>query len=96
MRPDLFLGRPNIECEGNTNLLVAAAADVGHGHDHARPGVERGVEVVGELELTITPAFRTGPPGADIKNRLEIDPIAPSSPPVAGPPRSRPATRHRR
>ncbi len=73
MEPDLFLGRPDLNCEGSTNLLVATMPMWGT-VKVTQSGVEHLVQMVGEMELTLTPDFRTGPPGADRKTAVELDP----------------------
>ena len=75
MEPDLFLGQPDIDCEGSTNLLVATLPMWGT-VKVTQSGVEHLVEMAGEMELTLTPDFRTGPPGADTKTAVEVDPSA--------------------
>jgi hypothetical protein len=73
MEPDLFLGQPDIDCEGSTNLLVATLPMWGTVKVR-QSGVEHLVGMTGEMELTLTPDFRTGPPGADPKTAVELDP----------------------
>jgi hypothetical protein len=77
MEPDLFLGLPDLNCEGSTNLLVATLPMWGT-VKVTESGVEHLVQMFGEMELTLTPDFRTGPtppkhPG-DPKTTVELDP----------------------
>ena len=72
MKPDLFLGRPDFNCEGSTNLLVATLPMWGT-VKITQSGVEHQVQMSGEMELTLTPIFRTGPLGANPKTAVEID-----------------------
>jgi hypothetical protein len=62
MVPDLFLGQPDVNCEGATNLLVATLPMWG-GVKVTKDGVDHAVEMVGEIELTLTPVFKKGPLG---------------------------------
>jgi hypothetical protein len=73
MEPDLFLGQPDLNCEGSTNLLVATLPMWGT-VKVTQSGVEYLVQMVGEMELTLTPDFRTGPPTAHPKTAVELDP----------------------
>ena len=84
--PDLFFGQPDFNCEGSTNLLVVTLPMWGT-VKVTQSGVEHVVQMFGEMELTLTPDFRTGP--------LDTDPIRPRqtsrsiqspapSPPAAG------------
>ena len=74
MQPDLFLGQPDLNCEGSTNVLVVALPMWGTVRV-TQSGVEHLVQVFGEMELSLTPHFRTGPPGAEPKTAVELDPI---------------------
>ena len=56
MKPDLFLGRPDFNCEGSTNLLVATLPMWGT-VKITQSGVEHQVQMSGEMELTLTPIF---------------------------------------
>src|SRR5262245_2450389 len=60
IKPDLFFGPTDLNCEGSTNLLVATLPMWGT-VKVTQAGVEYPVQVFGEMELTLTPAFRTGP-----------------------------------
>jgi hypothetical protein len=73
MEPDLFFGEPDINCEGSTNLLVVILPMWGT-VKVTQSGVEHLVQVAGEMELTLTPDFRTGPPLAEPKTAVELDP----------------------
>src|ERR1041384_2367425 len=61
MKPDLFIGLPDFSCEGSTNLLVVTLPMWGTVKVTLN-GVEYLVQMFGEMELTLTPEFRTGPP----------------------------------
>ncbi|HKS30548.1 MAG TPA: hypothetical protein VJS44_22170 [Pyrinomonadaceae bacterium] len=74
MVPNLFLGRPDFNCEGSTNLLIATLPMWGT-VKVTQSGVEHQVQMSGEMELTLTPKFRTGPPGANPKTAVELDPL---------------------
>ena len=73
MEPDLFLGRPDLNCEGSTNLLVATMPMWGT-VKVTQSGVEHLVQMVGEMELTSDAGFPHGPPAADRKTAVELDP----------------------
>ena len=73
MEPDLFLGQPDINCEGSTNLLVATMPMWGT-VKVTLGGFEHLVQMFGEMELTLTPDLRTGPPAAHPKTVVEFDP----------------------
>lgn len=75
MVPDLFLGQPDINCEGATNLLVTTLPMWGT-VKVTQNGVEHLVQMFGEMELTLTPDFRTGPPRANPKTVVEFNPLA--------------------
>ena len=72
MKPDLFLGQPDINCEGATNLLVVTLPMWGKVTvtDDQVPDV---VDMVGEIELTFTPVFRTGEVGTDTESSVVLD-----------------------
>lgn len=73
MEPNLFFGEPDIDCEGSTNLLVVTLPMWGT-VKVTQAGVEHLVQMAGEMELTLTPDFRTGPPLAHPKTAVELDP----------------------
>lgn len=75
VRPDLFLGEPDIDCEGATNLLVATLPMWGQ-VTVTKDQVTHVVGVSGAMEMTLTPAFRTGPTGTPKENSLVLDQIA--------------------
>jgi hypothetical protein len=66
---DLFLGQPEINCEGASNLLVVTLAAWGPLHV-TLDGVEHVAQIAGELELTIRPVFGAG------SNLLQLEPTA--------------------
>jgi len=72
MAPDLFLGQPDLNCEGATNLLVASLPMWGR-VSVTVDQVTRVVDLVGEIELTITPTFRRGPPDTDTESSMVLD-----------------------
>jgi hypothetical protein len=72
MLPELFLGRPDVQCEGATNLLVVTLPMWGR-VTITVDQVAHDVDMIGELELTLTPTFRTGPLTAPVKNAVELD-----------------------
>ena len=72
MEPDLFLGQPDINCEGATNLLVATLPMWGQVTVTADQ-VAHVVDMTGEIELTLTPVFTTGPPGTDTESSVVLD-----------------------
>ena len=74
MEPDLFLGMPDLICEGATNLLVVTMPMWGM-VKVTQSGVEHLVQMFGEMELTLTPSFRTGPLAEDRKTAIELNPI---------------------
>lgn len=57
---NLFLGRPLIECEGSTGLLVLTLTAWGPLRV-TLDGTEYSVRIAGELEVTISPVFAPGP-----------------------------------
>jgi len=63
VQPDLFLGPPDIDCEGATNLLVALMPMWGH-VTVVKDQVSHVVGVTGQMEMTLTPEFRTDPSGS--------------------------------
>jgi len=75
VQSDLFLGRPDIDCEGSTNLLVATMPMWGQ-VTVTKDQVTHVVSVTGEMELTLTPQFRTGPAGTDKASSLVLDQIS--------------------
>jgi hypothetical protein len=72
MKPDLFLGPPDFNCEGSTNLLVATLPMWGT-VKVTQSTVEHQVQLFGEMELTLTPDFRTGPLATDSKPKTAIE-----------------------
>lgn len=74
LRTDLFLGPPDFDCEGSTNLLVATLPMWGQVTVTDDQGTVHLVGVNGEMELTLTPAFRTGAPGTETESSLILDP----------------------
>ncbi len=72
MVPNLFLGQPDINCEGAANLLVATLQMWGQ-VTVTLDGVTGVVDIVGEMELTITPTFTTGPADTDLESSLVLD-----------------------
>ncbi|MCB0553458.1 MAG: hypothetical protein KDD02_07890 [Phaeodactylibacter sp.] len=64
---NLFLDQPEIHCEGSTNLLVLALGTWGSLNVVLDEG-EHIVQIVGELEVAISPAFRPG-------SSLQLDPV---------------------
>lgn len=74
MEPDLFLGQPDVDCEGATNLLVATLPMWGP-LTVTVDQVAHDVEIIGEMELTLTPDFRRGPIGTPAESTLQLDPI---------------------
>lgn len=74
MEPDLFLGQLVIDCEGGTNLLVVALPMWGR-VTVTKNQVTHVVDVSGEMELTLTPAFRTGPPDTPTESSIVVDRI---------------------
>jgi hypothetical protein len=72
MEPDLFLGQPDINCEGATNLLVATLPMRGQVTVTANQ-VPHVVDVTGEMEMTLTPTFTTGPSGTDTESSVVMD-----------------------
>lgn len=75
MHTDLFLGQPDIDCEGATNVLVATMPMWGD-VTVTRDQVTHVVGIAGEVEMTVTPAFRTGPSGTDKESSLVLDQTA--------------------
>ena len=74
MEPDLFLGQPDINCEGSTNLLVAILPMWGE----VTVTVEEAahiVEINGEIELTLTPTFKKGLAETDLESSVVLDQI---------------------
>jgi hypothetical protein len=74
MKPDLFLGPPDIDCEGATNRLVATLPMWGT-VTVTQNEVSHVVSVNGEVELAIAPAFTTGPAGSSTGSSLVLHPI---------------------
>lgn len=74
MQPDLFLGPPDIDCEGATNRLAATLPMWGT-VTVTQNEVSHVVSVNGEMELAIAPAFRTGPAGSSTASSLVLNPI---------------------
>jgi hypothetical protein len=62
VQPDLFLGPPDIDCEGATNVLVAVMPMWGQ-VTITKDQLTHVVGVTGVMELTLTPVFRTDPLG---------------------------------
>ncbi len=75
MVPDLFIGQPAINCEGATNLLVANLPMWGRVTVILNE-VGGVADLFGEIELTITPTFKTGLAGTDTESSLVLDPVA--------------------
>ena len=75
IQPDLFLGLPDIDCEGATNLLVATMPMWGQ-VTVTKDQVPHVVAMSGEIEMTLTPAFKRGPSGTDKESSLVLDPIS--------------------
>jgi hypothetical protein len=74
IEPDLFLGEPDINCEGATNLLVATLPMWGP-VTVTDDGVAHVVDIVGEIEMTVTPEFTTGPEGSATESSVVVNPI---------------------
>lgn len=74
IQPDLFLGPPDIDCEGATNLLVASMPVWGT-VTVTRNQVAHVVGIAGEMEITLTPAFKKGLPDSDKEHSLVLDQI---------------------
>jgi hypothetical protein len=74
IEPDLFLGEPDINCEGATNLLVATLPMWGP-VTVTDDGVAHVVDIVGEMEMTVTPEFTTGPEGSATESSVVVNPI---------------------
>src|SRR5215216_1889493 len=53
---DVFLGQPELECEGSTNLLVLTLRLWGRLRVTLN-GTEHDVAIVGEVEATVRPVF---------------------------------------
>jgi hypothetical protein len=60
MKTDLFLGPPEFECEGATNLLVATLPMWGAVTVTLPGQAAQAVDMFGEIELTLTAVFRGG------------------------------------
>ena len=75
MVPDLFLGPPDLECEGTTNLLVATLPMWGR-VTVTKDRVSHAVYVVGEIELTLTPAFRSGSAANNTESSMVVDQVS--------------------
>jgi hypothetical protein len=74
MEPDLFLGQPDLDCEGATNLLVATLPMWGPVTVTDNQVVHI-VEMSGEIELTLTPSFKRGPAGTNTESSVVLDQI---------------------
>ena len=74
MKPDLFLGPPEIDCEGATNRLVATLPMWGT-VTVTRNEMSHVVSVNGAVELAISPAFTAGPAGSSTESSLVLHPI---------------------
>ena len=74
MEPDLFLGQPDLDCEGTTNLLVATLPMWGQATVTDNQVVHV-IEMSGEIELTLTPTFKRGPAGTDTESSVVLDQI---------------------
>ena len=74
MVPDCFLGQPDINCEGATNLLIATLPMWGK-LTITLNQVTTVVDLFGEIELTVTPTFKKGPAGTDTESSLMLDPV---------------------
>ena len=72
--PTLFLGQPGLDCEGATNSLVVTLPMWGQ-VTVSVDLVAHVVGVVGEMELTLSPTFRTGPAGSKTESSLVLDQI---------------------
>jgi hypothetical protein len=75
MVPDLFLGPPDLECEGATNLLVATLPMWGR-VTVTRDQASHVVDVVGEIEVTLTPAFRRGIAANNTESSMVVDQVS--------------------
>lgn len=69
MKPDLFLGPPDVDCEGATNRLVATFSMWGT-VTVTQNEVSHDVSVNGEVELAIAPAFAIGPAGSSAESSV--------------------------
>lgn len=74
MQPDLFLGPPGFNCEGATNLLVTTLPMWGQVRVTENQ-VTHVVDVIGEMELTLTPTFKRGVAGTDTESSVVLDQI---------------------
>lgn len=69
---DLFLGLPEVGCEGATNLLVLTLTAWGP-LTVTLDGIEQAAEIAGRLEITIRPVFG---PGSNLQLEPEVEDIA--------------------
>jgi hypothetical protein len=74
LQPDLFLGEPDIDCEGATNLLVATMPMWGQVTVTTNQ-IAHVVGLRGEIEMALTPVFKTGPADTPKESSLVLDQI---------------------
>lgn len=72
MVPNLFLGQPDFNCDGATNLLVAILPMWGQ-TTVTVAGVSHLVDMIGEIELTLTPVFKKGPANTEKESSVVLD-----------------------
>lgn len=72
LQPDLFLGEPDIDCEGAANLLVATMPMWGQVTVTINQ-VAHVVGLTGEIEMTLTPVFKKGLPDTPKESSLVLD-----------------------
>jgi hypothetical protein len=75
VQPDLFLGEPDLDCEGAANLLVATLPMWGQ-VTVTKSQVTHVVGLSGAMEMTLTPTFRSGPAGTPKESSLILDQVA--------------------
>jgi hypothetical protein len=74
MEPNLFLGQPDLNCEGATNLLVATLPMWGRVTVTVN-GTAHVVDTAGEMELTLTPTLKKGIKDTPTEKSVVLDQV---------------------